>query len=570
MTVIAVMDATGFAFEDTSNSERSAENQLQVLFISAAFLILSPSAFGQTFDERFDDWPQETRINGSVLVATDLRDPGLLSHQLEELDSTLPCLVLADTSARLETLADLLTGAGFESVSSQLISHQTPAHGLAAQLLEHRVVCCATGPEAERVFDSQRWRDAVAEFLRRGRTLAFAGHPLSHARNETEGVPHGIVRCGIPDAFIASGATKVEQLAEWLVHRPRSFGIRMEPDTVLILEGRRIRVVGNGTATFVVPSSASRPVRRRTIYPKSSTARRTEDLVADLTQWRRAAIERTLDPFPPPTPRSPSLPNGTLVMVGGGRTPEAVMKAFLQSAGGLRNAKLVYIPCRESSDISGPFSVVEQWKRMGVDSVQWRHTKDRSQANSDDRFLEPLKTATGIWFGGGRQWNLSDSYYGTQAHRLMKDVLLRGGVVGGSSAGASIQARYLARASPLENRSIMAPEYERGGFGFLDGVAIDQHFSQRQRQPDMRMLVNRHPQLLGIGIDEETALIVQENAGVVVGNGNVWFLHVQPQGSEEQLSCLSLPEGSRYDLVDRRVLTDTRKDAHAVPSTNHQ
>ena len=138
---------------------------------------------------------------------------------------------------------------------------------------------------------------------------------------------------------------------------------------------------------------------------------------------------------------------------------------------------------------------------MGVKHATYLHTKDRNKANSDEEFLEPLREATGLYFGGGRQWNFSDSYYGTKAHELMKDVLKRGGVIMGSSAGASIQGRYLARATPIGNSKIVAFGYERGGLGFLDGVAIDQHFTQRNRFKDMSGLMDRYPQLLGIGID---------------------------------------------------------------------
>ena len=105
----------------------------------------------------------------------------------------------------------------------------------------------------------------------------------------------------------------------------------------------------------------------------------------------------------------------------------------------------------------------------------------------------------------------------------MKDVLKRGGVIGGSSAGASIQANYRARATPIGNSKIMAFGYERGGLGFISGVAIDQHFSQRRRHKDMTQLVDTHPQLLGIGIDESTAIIVQKSKAKVVGRGKVHF-----------------------------------------------
>ena len=120
-------------------------------------------------------------------------------------------------------------------------------------------------------------------------------------------------------------------------------------------------------------------------------------------------------------------------------------------------------------------------KIRGAANATWIHTKDRSRADSARAILDPIRNATGLWFGGGRQWNFSDSYYGTTAHRLMHEVLARGGVIAGSSAGASIQAEWMARGDPLGNQKIIAPGYERG-LGFIKGVAIDQHFTQRDRR----------------------------------------------------------------------------------------
>ena len=242
----------------------------------------------------------------------------------------------------------------------------------------------------------------------------------------------------------------------------------------------------------------------------------------DLTAWRRDAIDRVGDLFPPSRPQPPLVKNGSLVIVGGGGMPAGLMEEMVELAGG-ENARMVYVPCSESDEVSSPQRIVEIWEKMGVESATFVHTKDREKANSDEAFLAPLRDATGIWFGGGRQWNLADSYFGTEAHRLMKEVLNRGGVVGGSSAGASIQARYMCRANPVANFDIMAPGYERG-LGFISGVAIDQHFSQRRRQRDMTSLVNRYPQLLGIGIDEATAIVVTQSNARVVGRGKSSFL----------------------------------------------
>jgi len=194
------------------------------------------------------------------------------------------------------------------------------------------------------------------------------------------------------------------------------------------------------------------------------------------------------------------------------------------------------------------------WERMGVASATMLHTKDRNQANSDEEFLAPLRKATGLWFGGGRQWNFSDSYYGTEAHKLMKEVLHRGGVIGGSSAGASIQGRFLARATPIGNSNILAPGYERGGLGFLSGVAIDQHFSQRGRQKDMTGLVEKYPQMLGIGIDESTAIVVRKSRAEVVGSGKVFFYDRNKPVEKGKPDYTAIPDGGVYDLLKREVI----------------
>ena len=238
--------------------------------------------------------------------------------------------------------------------------------------------------------------------------------------------------------------------------------------------------------------------------------------------------------------------------------PKDLMKQMVEMAGG-KEARMVFVPCTDRDEVSGSQRLLATWKAMGVASADVIHTKDRNKANSDEKFLEPLKNATGIWFGGGRQWNFSDSYYGTKAHKLMKDVLNRGGVIGGSSAGASIQGRYLARANPLANFDIMAPGYERG-LGFLAGVAIDQHFTQRRRQKDMSSLVDRYPQLLGIGLDEATAIIVRGSEAEVIGRGNVYFYDRNQPVIPGEPDFIKLGAGKAFDLEKRSVIESIAED----------
>ncbi|MDG2012099.1 MAG: cyanophycinase, partial [Pirellulaceae bacterium] len=362
----------------------------------------------------------------------------------------------------------------------------------------------------------------------------------------------------LPDVILQTnfaGNTAKPTLLKILTRFPKAIGIGMEPQTQLILRGRKVAAQGTGQLHFFTAANSRLPVREKTIAGSKNPRSNPYESLVDLTAWRRDAIDRTREIFPSAKPAIPCVPKGTLMIIGGGGMPAGLMEQFVERAGG-KNARLIYVPCTERETLSSRDSrLVQSWRQQGVASADVFHTKDRLKANQDEAFLKPLTEATGIFFGGGRQWNFSDSYYGTQAHRLMKEVLQRGGVIAGSSAGASIQARYLARANPLGNRDIMATGYERGGLGFISGVAIDQHFTQRRRQTDMSDLVDRYPQLLGIGIDERTALLVQKSRAKVIGDGDVYFYDRNKRSAEDKPDFLKLEAGKEYDLAKREIVS---------------
>ena len=212
--------------------------------------------------------------------------------------------------------------------------------------------------------------------------------------------------------------------------------------------------------------------------------------------------------------------SGTLVIDGGGQNPAAV-RAFVTLAGG-PDAEIVLIPTATESepDTDDLERRSEAFERaFGVSHVTVLHTRDRAEADTE-AFVAPLKTARGVWFGGGRQWRLVDSYMGTRTQREIEGVLARGGVVGGSSAGATIQGSYLVRGAREGNHIMMAKGYEEG-FGYLRGVAIDQHLLARGRQDDLVEVIEAKPGLLGIGLDEPTAIVVKGDRFLVVGRSVV-------------------------------------------------
>jgi cyanophycinase len=138
---------------------------------------------------------------------------------------------------------------------------------------------------------------------------------------------------------------------------------------------------------------------------------------------------------------------------------------------------------------------------------------------------------------------------------MFHDVLKRGGVIGGTSAGATIQGEYLVRGNPLTNEEMSTEGYERG-FGFLPGVAIDQHFTQRERLDDMVQLKQSHPDLIGLGVDEATALIVRGTTIQVVGQHTVTvFDRNNPQAESPDISVLK--SGDRYDFRKHRRMDST-------------
>ena len=191
-------------------------------------------------------------------------------------------------------------------------------------------------------------------------------------------------------------------------------------------------------------------------------------------------------------------------------------------------------------------------QRAGAKNIKVIHANNRSEAGKPE-ILDVLKEAKGLWFCGGRQWRLVDSYLGTEAEKLMKEVVRRGGAVCGSSAGATIQGDYLVRGNPLGNTQMMWEGYERG-FAFLKGVAIDQHFAQRNRFADMTELKKAFPQLIGLGIDENAAAIVSGHVMEVVGTSNVAVYDLEKLPADGEKDYQLLKPGEFYDFTTRKKL----------------
>ena len=385
----------------------------------------------------------------------------------------------------------------------------------------------------------------LVECLGRGVTVCIECPPssaeaTSDVLSESEPLPLGETR------VIAQGLS----LLPWaeLAHEP---GANLLPPSTPAAPAQRVRVSlpaeawvrvrgrelanlsASGDLTIVLPKTHH--------YPEDLIQRVEPRMVCDLVAARRALAERQQPAFPAADAYLPRMQQGSLVIVGGGGAPAEVWQKFVTLAGGAE-ARIVVLP----TAVPEPESDAAEsriLKRFGAQAVRVLPQINRDEVSSAE-YLANFEWATGVWFGGGRQWRFVDAYWGTPAWPAIIKVAQRGGVIGGSSAGATIQGDLLVRGHPLGNHVMVADGYRRG-LGLLPGVAIDQHFRQRNRFDDLAAVVNRFPQVLGIGIDEATALVVEApDKCSVIGEGSVWLSMPQL----EPRSFVERPSGSTFEL----------------------
>jgi len=253
---------------------------------------------------------------------------------------------------------------------------------------------------------------------------------------------------------------------------------------------------------------------------------------------------------------------GTLVIVGGGNTDgTGIIERFIQLGGGGARGKFVIVPTAGGNrNRDGSIRQFDQeqvaaaWKRRGVQNVTMLHTADPKVADAEE-FVKPLLDATAVWFDGGRQWNIVDSYAGTRTLVEFGKVLERGGVIGGSSAGATIQGDYLVRGDTSGPDIMMTTEKNhQHGFAFLKRSAIDQHINTRLRWDDLDPVIEKYPELLGIGLSEGTAIIVTGDRFEVMGRWKVAVHDNQRVYEPWEKPYYVLSAGDVYDMKERRVI----------------
>jgi cyanophycinase len=239
---------------------------------------------------------------------------------------------------------------------------------------------------------------------------------------------------------------------------------------------------------------------------------------------------------------------GSLLLAGGSAKDPAIFRRFIELAGG-PDATIIVIPTA-SNDVDPQQESYQRFtnlfKNHGAENVSVLHTRDRDIADSE-RFIAPLEKADGVWFWGGRAARLADAYLETRIIPALERVLQRGGVIGGTSSGTLIQTELLLHGDS-ENTDLILGDHQQG-FGFLQGVAVSTHFLARNRILRFLKFLETVPELMGIGIDNNTAIEVHGNQLQVIGQSYVVVYGII--GREEPFTLLSA--GDRLDLK-RRVL----------------
>ena len=257
---------------------------------------------------------------------------------------------------------------------------------------------------------------------------------------------------------------------------------------------------------------------------------------------------------------------GTLLIIGGNEDKTGdcrILRKFVELSGG-RSARVAVLTTATElpAEVGAEYKTL--FELLGAEAADVVHIADRSQA-ADRQLAARLAEYRGVFFTGGDQLRLTSLLGGSAVERALKANFRRGGVIAGTSAGASVMSRTMivggdSSETPKKSTITLAE-----GMGFLEQVVIDQHFAQRGRINRLLGVVAQNPNVIGMGVDEDTALLVRANACRVVGSQTVTVLdgrrivhsNISESSRFDPLALTDvtlhiLPEGFGYDLQQRR------------------
>ena len=264
-------------------------------------------------------------------------------------------------------------------------------------------------------------------------------------------------------------------------------------------------------------------------------------------------------------------PRGHLVLIGGGDKPPEVMRTFVELAGG-KDAPIVAIPTASSEPDAAEYYEKLFREELGCTNAVSLRIRSKADAQRAD-YAALARKARGVFFGGGDQIRITNALLGTPVGDAIAAAFAEGAAVGGTSAGTACQSERMITGegdfTQVRTRSVELWT----GLGFLpQDVVVDQHFLRRQRQNRLLSVVLENPGLLGVGVDEETAIWVRPDGTMkVLGRSGVMVFDAKGAAMSRQardrgqdllgvrdLRLHLLLPGEEYDLGTRRPLGPAR------------
>lgn len=248
---------------------------------------------------------------------------------------------------------------------------------------------------------------------------------------------------------------------------------------------------------------------------------------------------------------------GKLIIIGGGSIPDSLFSFFANYMGG-KDQPIVYIPTATTDEeyIQKGEHLIK-FSSRGFTNLSTIHTRNKKEAD-DPKNIALMRNAKGLYFGGGDQQLIADAYAGTKLYDEFIALLNRGGVIMGTSAGATIMGSLMVGG---DARDDISKKYAfNPAFSFMTNTALDQHVLARNRQFDLIPVIEHYPGTLGIGMDESTAIIVE--AGQFKVWGISYAMLYDPKDWAEQKKKWGavlkpfkmMASGSSFNFVTREII----------------
>lgn len=271
---------------------------------------------------------------------------------------------------------------------------------------------------------------------------------------------------------------------------------------------------------------------------------------------------------------------GALILIGGSLDPAGpALDTFLRLSGAREGGKLIGLTTASTDPVGSAVAWKDAFATAGATNVEFPIIDRRARAQ-DARIAQMVLDAHGIFLGGGDQVHLVATLGGSRVGRAIKEAFSLGAVVCGTSAGAAALSDTMLAGGEIDEEGQEVPLYLGPGFGLLGFSAlVDTHFSKRGRLQRLFRRVAENPELMGLGIDEDTALVVRGHLAEVVGRGSVYFVDgrgVRFDNAEEAkkgapltLSYLRVGivgAGYPFDLRERELDVLLRREGDETPS----